>query len=90
MPFFLVKYAAVFCSVAICLALLADLSFILTILIVSHFTGGGVAISFTGDRVGMFLRRNWWIAVLAVWWMTSFLIALPVISKFTRLSLHFF
>jgi len=90
MPFFLVKYAVVFCCVAICLALLADLSFILTVRIVYHFTGGGVGIMFSGNRVGMFLRRNWWIAVLAVWWMTSFLIALPVLSKFTRLSLHFF
>lgn len=69
MPFFLVKYALVFCSVAICLALLADLSFILTVMIVCHFTGGGVGIMFPGDgvgKVGMFLRRNWWIAVLAV------------------------
>jgi hypothetical protein len=81
MPFVLVKYAVVFCSVAILLALLADLAFLLTLLIVSHFTGGGV---------GILLRRNGWIGVLAVWWVTSFLISLPILSRFTRLPLHFF
>lgn len=79
MVFVLVKYAIVFCSVAICLALIADLTFFLTLLIASHFSSGGV---------GLLLKRNAWIGVLAVWWVTSFLISLPIIGKFSRLPFH--
>jgi uncharacterized protein (DUF983 family) len=81
MPFVLVKYAAVFCSVAIGLALLADISVFLTMLIASHYSEGGFAI---------LLRRNSWIAVLAVWWVASFLISLPVAHKFTSLPFRLF
>jgi hypothetical protein len=80
MAFVLVKYALVFCSVAICLALLADITFFFSLMIAAHFSEGGVAI---------LLKRNTWIVVLALWWATSFLIALPIIGKFTRLPFHF-
>jgi len=80
MPFVMVKYAIVFCGVAICLALLTDLSLFLVLVIASHFSEGGVFIG---------LRRNAWIAVFALWWIASFLIALPVIRRLTRLPFHF-
>jgi hypothetical protein len=74
MPFFFVRYALVFCGVALVIAFCLDLVWFLGMLIAAQITGGWV---------GYFARRGTWLAIFAFWWASSFLIALPFARRFT-------
>jgi hypothetical protein len=81
MSFIFLRYALIFCGVAIVLALCADILINVVLLAGAYVTGGGFAI---------FARRGGWIAVFAIWWILSFLIAMPLGRKFSGLPFPIF
>jgi hypothetical protein len=77
MPFMFTRYAAIFCGVALLAALLADIvQFVAFVLLARISSSGGF---------GLFATRRGWLAIFAVWWIVSFLIALPLARKFNGL-----
>ena len=79
---FFVRYALVFCIVALLLALCADVLMWLTLFIVAHFSRGG--------GIGFLAGRSQWLVIFAVWWATSFFIAIPFARKFAGLPIRLF
>ena len=79
--FMFVRHALIFCGVALVLALLADVLQFLTLLVLAHFSQGGVA---------FFAKRTAWIGIFALWWTISFLVALPLARKFSGLPFRLF
>ncbi len=80
MAFIFARYAAIFCGVAFLLALCADLVQFLVLVIVAHTSGCGV---------GYFNTRRGWLFVFALWWLISFVIALPLARRFSGLPFPF-
>jgi hypothetical protein len=76
MPFVFVRYAAIFCGVALLLALCAELAFWLALAVAAHFSSGGV---------GVFYARRGWLFLFALWWLISFVISVPLARKFVGL-----
>ena len=76
MSFIFARYAAIFCAVAFLVALCADVLKFLAFMFIAHFSSGGV---------GYFTTRRGWLAIFAMWWIISFLIALPLARKFSGL-----
>src|SRR6266481_2126997 len=74
--FLFLRHALIFCGVAVVLALFADILLLLSLSVAAHLSTGGV---------GFLLTRGRWVAIFAVWWILSFLIALPVARKFSGL-----
>lgn len=79
--FIFVRHALVFCTVALVLALCADVLQFLTLVIWAHVSGSGV---------GFFAKRSQWLVIFAVWWAASFLVAIPFARKFTGLPFRLF
>jgi hypothetical protein len=79
--FIFVRHAIIFCGVALVLALVADVVQFLTLLIWAHISGSGI---------GFFAKRSGWIGIFALWWVISFLVALPLASRFSGLRFRLF
>jgi len=71
MSFMFLRNAVVFCTAALLVALCADALKFLTLSIGAHIWGSFAVAA----------KPSGWIAIYAIWWAISFLIALPFMSK---------
>jgi hypothetical protein len=69
-----VRYAAIFCGVAFLLALGAEVAFWPGLAVAAHFSSGGVGFGST---------RRGWMFLFALWWLISFVVAVPLARKFS-------
>ena len=76
MSFLFARYGAIFCGVAFLVALCTDVTRFLFFMLVASLSRSNFAFGAT---------RRGWIAIFAMWWLISFLIALPLARKFNGL-----